>query len=199
MSAHLFFTFFSRGRGRRSPRPGRAGLRRNRRVAAAYGDAYIRSERSKSLKNSVRDTALMHARWTSRTALMHAKPHTKRAILKLRLKATLDFGPFSARPPFLSLCAQMSNTRRVSVLWSVECVRQAEPSRATRQARQPRQSGERGWRRWCNAPEPSRRSPRPGRSPVGRGLDTPGARTQDAPSTAAFERPQHLLDENVKW
>ena len=37
----------------------------------------------------------------------------------------------------------------------------------------------------CGAPGLCRRSPRRGRSPVGWGLDTPGARTQVAPSTAA--------------
>ena len=43
---------------------------------------------------------------------MHAKPHTKRAILKLRIKATLDFGLFSARPPLLSLRASAEHRAR---------------------------------------------------------------------------------------
>ena len=45
------FTFLRRGRGRSSPRSGRAGLRRDRRAAAAYGDADLRSKWPKSYKN----------------------------------------------------------------------------------------------------------------------------------------------------
>ena len=70
----------------------------------------------------------------------------------------------------------------------VECVQQAgaEQAAGPRDRHGNRGSEVRGSRRWCNAPAPCRRSPRRGRSPVEWGLDTPGARTQVAPSTASF-------------
>ena len=71
----------------------------------------------------------------------------------------------------------------------VECVQQAgaEQAAGPRDRHGNRGSEVRGSRRWCNAPAPCRRSPRRGRSPVEWGLDTPGARTQVAPSTAASQ------------
>ena len=63
--------------------------------------------------------------------MLSLKGLQKALILKLRIKATLDFGLFSARPPLLSLRASAEHrARQVSVLRRVECVQRAGAEQA---------------------------------------------------------------------
>ena len=122
---------------------------------------------------------------TARTTLtMHAiKVHKTRAILELRLRATLDFGLDSARPQLPERERKSTRTARERAMESAVQHESQQRCRATRGG-SAAEAAERGSRQRCSAPAPSRRSSRRGRSPVGWGLDTPGARTQVAPSMA---------------
>ena len=112
-------------------------------------------------------------------------------------KITYSKMAFFSRPCFPCAHEQMQTQARARRPHEVPCGSAAATARA--RAATAADVAVRGSRRRCKcgAPGRCRRSPRRGRSPVGWGLDTPGARTQVAPSTAAYPVGRHTNPPNL--
>lgn len=136
-----------RGRGRRSPRPGRAGLRRDRRIAAAYGDGYLRSKRPKSLEircGSTVHTACVHAtrtliaRWHRTTdppvwSSLRAPPGFVRGMRGPRQNHALKNRLYQALLQLLSCAAKCIHTRHSELPVAIE--QKSQPGQSAKAAR----------------------------------------------------------------
>ena len=126
----IYFRLFSRGVGGAGGAPGvgRAGLRRDRRIAAAYGDGSRRSEHPKMLKITSDYAALELAETTRALSTPESRPrgaptaHAPTAQIQCKTKtrqtATLAFWIFESRLQLLRSGAT-EHTSAVNAQWGL--------------------------------------------------------------------------------